>query len=112
MKVRGLGKLFKEAYTSWNAKDPFRQSAAIAYYAIFSLPALLVLIINIAGFFFGTEAVNRHVLDQIAQTMGRATADQVKEMLASAIKSSTSIWATIIGVVVMISGALGVFLEL
>lgn len=112
MKAKELVKLFKDAYRSWNAKDPFRQSAAVAYYAIFSLPALLVIIISIAGLFFGTEAVNQSVMDQIAKTMGHETAGQVKEMLASAVKSRTSIWATIIGIVVLISGAVGVFLEL
>jgi membrane protein len=112
MKLKQLGGLFKDSYKSWNAKDPFRQSAAIAYYAIFSLPALLVLIINIAGFFFGVEAVNGRVMDQIGQTMGHETANQVKEMLASAVKSGKSIWATIIGVVVLVSGSVGVFIEL
>lgn len=107
-----LGKLFKDAFKAWNAKDPFRQSAIIAYYAVFSLPALLVLIITFAGFFFGAEAVNREVLSQVADTMGKQTAAQVKEMLIQANTSKSSIWATIIGVVVLISGALGVFLEL
>lgn len=111
-KVRHLGKLIKSTYKGWSEKDPFRQSAVIAYYAIFSLPALLVLIITVAGFFFGTEAVNTHVMSQIAQTMGQGTADQVKEMLLKAGESKTSVWATIIGIIVLIVGATGVFVEL
>ncbi len=111
-KVKHLGKLIKNTYKGWSEKDPFRQSAVIAYYAIFSLPALLVLIITIAGFFFGTEAVNKHVMSQIAQTMGPGTADQVNEMLLKASETKTSIWATIIGVIVLIVGATGVFVEL
>ena len=46
--LKNLGKLFKITFNEWNEKDPFRQSAVIAYYAIFSIPGLLVLIITIA----------------------------------------------------------------
>lgn len=111
-RIKDLGKLLKNTYREWNEKDPFRQSAVIAYYAIFSLPALLVLIITVAGFFFGVDAVNNHVLDQITQTMGSETSAQVKEMLLKANTSKTSVWATIIGVIVLIAGATGVFIEL
>jgi membrane protein len=111
-KLKHFGELFKTSFKAWNAKDPFRQSAVIAYYAIFSLPALLVLIISVAGFFFGREAVNQHVMAQISDTMGAETSNQIKEMLVKAAASRSSVWAAAIGIIVLIVGATGVFVEL
>ncbi|MFW5831028.1 MAG: hypothetical protein ACOCVA_02170 [Prolixibacteraceae bacterium] len=54
-------KILKKALKEWWAKDPFRESAVIAYYAIFSLPGLLVVILVFSGYFFGRDAVNNHI---------------------------------------------------
>jgi membrane protein len=91
--------------------DPFRQSAIIAYYAVFSLPALLVIIITIAGFAFGADAANGKLLEQVKDTMGPETADQIKEMLVKATETKTSVWAIILGTITVLLGAIGVFVE-
>lgn len=111
-KIKDSFRLLKETYKRWNAKDPFRESAVIAYYAIFSLPALLAIIIAIAGFFFGQEAVSGQISDQISAAMSPETAEQVEEMVAKASESKTSVWATVLGVAVLIFGATGVFVQL
>lgn len=111
-KIKDLPKLFKSAFKEWYQKDPFRQSAVIAYYAIFSLPALLVLVITSAGFFFGTEAVNSHVLAQVKQTMGQSTSEQISVMLVKASAAKSSVWGSIIGIVVLLIGSTGVFVQL
>lgn len=54
-----LGGLFKNTFKSWVKKDPFEQSAVIAYYAIFSIPGLLVLVIAAAGFFLWKRCCHR-----------------------------------------------------
>jgi membrane protein len=104
--------LFKTTFKEWWEKDPFRQSAIIAYYAIFSLPGLLVLIITIAGYFFGKDTVNQNIIAQITGMMGANTAKQINTMLVSVNESKSSVWASIIGAVVLIIGAMGVFIEL
>lgn len=104
--------LIKTTISKWWAMDPFRQSAVIAYYAVFSLPALLVIIITVAGFAFGTDAVNGKVLEQVKDTMGPETAAQIKEMLAKATETKTSVWATILGILTVLVGSIGVFVEL
>lgn len=111
-KTRDLLSIFKNAGKAWVARDPFRQSAVIAYYAVFSLPALLVVIITVAGFFFGSDAVNEKIFTQINDTMGPDTAAQVEEMITRASESKDSVWAAIIGVLVLIFGATGVFVQL
>src|ERR1700710_2232223 len=111
-KFKDLGKLLKKTFAEWYEKDPFRQSAVIAYYAIFSMPGLLVLIITIAGYFFGKDAVSENIFTQISKTMGTETAIQIKEMLANASKAKATILGSIIGILILISGAMGVFVEL
>ena len=112
LKLVDIGKLFKSAYKAWNDKDPFRQSAVIAYYAIFSIPGLLVLIIAITGYFFGKDAVNENIIAQISSTMGADTAASVKDMLIKSRQSNSSIIGSIIGIGVLLMGATGVFVEL
>lgn len=111
-KIRDLGKIFKITFKEWNKKDPFRQSAIIAYYSIFSIPGLLVLIITITGYFFSKEAVHQNIFDQVSSTMGADTAEQINEMLTKAGGSKSTIWGSIIGFVILLVGATGVFVEL
>ncbi len=111
-KVRDTWYLLKTAFKSWNEKDPFRESAIIAYYAIFSLPALLVIVIATASLFFGREVVTGTIHEQIAATMGSDTADQVKEMILNASKTKESVLASIIGLITLLVGATGVFAQL
>jgi membrane protein len=72
-------------------KRSFRQSA-VTYYAIFSIPGLLVLIISIAGYFFGNDTVNQNILDQISSAMGSETAMQVSQILIKSTESKSTIW--------------------
>jgi membrane protein len=111
LKLKAIPGVLKSAFKEWNAMDPFRQSAIIAYYAIFSLPGLLVLIITVAGAIWGIDAVNSRLFDQVAQTMGSDTAEQMKTMVEKASLSKDSVWATVIGVVTIVVGATGVFAQ-
>jgi membrane protein len=104
--------ILKKTFNSWNAHDPFRQSAVVAYYAIFSLPGLLVVVTTVAGFFFGTDAVHGTISRQITDTMGSETANQVNEMVRRSSELKKSIIATIIGIAILLFGATGVFAEL
>lgn len=104
--------LFKTAYIGWWAKDPFKESAAIAYYAIFSMPGILVLIVSITGFFYGNDAVNGRLTNQISSTMGKDTAEQIQSIIATASKSKKTVWAAVMGVLTILLGATGVFVQL
>lgn len=103
--------VLKNAFKDWFAKDPFHESTVIAYFAIFSLPGLLVVIITLAGYFFGREAVNNQVAAQFTSTMGAETANQIQDMIVQASKLKNSVFATIIGIVTILVGATGVFAE-
>jgi len=109
--LRRAPKILKTAFKEWWSKDPFKESAVIAYYAIFSLPGLLVVIITLAGFVFGREAVSGQVSAQIQQLMGADTAKQIEDMIATASETKNSIWATILGIITILIGATGVFAQ-
>lgn len=108
---RNVFGLIKDSGKSWWAKDPFRQSAIISYYAIFSLPALLTIIIAVAGLVFGREAVSGQIYSQISSTIGADTAKQVQDIVAQASKKEDSTLATIIGLVTLLVGATTVFAQ-
>jgi membrane protein len=110
--IRDLGKLFSTTFSEWYRKDPFRESAVIAYYAIFSIPGLLVLIVTIAGYFFDKDTVNQNVIGEIAKTMGANTAAELKSMLLNASQSKSTLVGSIIGISTILIGATGVFVEL
>jgi membrane protein len=113
MKIRfkNIFTILKTASKEWWSKDPFRESAVIAYYSIFSLPGLLVVIITLAGYVFGRDAVNNHITAQITATFGADTSTQIQNMIVKASETKDSIWATIIGLVTIIIGAIGVFAQ-
>lgn len=103
--------ILKNAFIAWWAKDPFRESAIIAYYAIFALPGLLVVILTSAGYFFENDAVNNYIIAQFTSTMGTDTALQVQNIILQASEAKNSVFATIIGIIVMIVGATTVFAQ-
>ena len=110
--LKNIMQVFKTALNEWWAKDPFRQSAIIAYYAIFSIPGLLVLIIAVAGYFFGQDTVNKNLIDQISETIGKETALQIQDVLSKSTAEKSTTWGSIIGISILLLGATGVFVEL
>lgn len=110
--VRNLGVLLKDTYLEWSEREPFSNSIIIAYYTIFSLPGLLVIIINLAGYFFGAEAVTNQISTQIGGLVGGDTAKDIQEMVATASKSQGTVLSTILSVATLLFGATGVFYQL
>lgn len=104
--------LLKEAFKGFNEREPFNNSIIIAYYTIFSLPGLLVIMINIAGYFFGTEAITSQLSGQIGSVVGGETAKQIETMVATASKTDGNVLSTILSVATLLFGATGVFYQL
>jgi membrane protein len=111
-KITAQWTILKKTASAWYAADPFREAAIVSYYAIFSIPALLVIIIAAAGFFFGKEAVSGHVSQQISSAIGADAAKQVEEIIANASEAKATVLASVIGFVTLILGATGVFEQL
>jgi membrane protein len=103
---------FKKTIKAFGDIDPFNKSIVIAYYTILSLPGLLVIIINIAGYFFGHEAVTGEVTRQVGGVIGGDTANQIENMIARASVNEKTPLATTLGIATLIFGATGVFYNL
>jgi membrane protein len=87
-------------------------SASLAYYTIFSIAPLLILIISLAGIFFGPDAATHRLYPQIAGYVGTKAALQIEEILKSLQLSGKSGITVVIGVIVLFVGASGIFLEI
>lgn len=110
--MKQLWDTFKKTFKAFGDIDPFNKSIVIAYYTILSLPGLLVIIINIAGYFFGHEAVTGQVTNQIGGAIGGDTAEQIENMIAGASVSEKTTIASVLGIATLIFGATGVFYNL
>jgi membrane protein len=104
--------LGREAVSGWASDRAPSMGAAISYYSMFSIAPLLVIVIAVAGMFFGEDAVRGAVFGQLADLMGEGGAKAVEEMLAHAQEPKTGAIATIASVFVLLLGASGVFGEL
>lgn len=111
-RIGHLPKLLAETFKCWNADYPWRLSAVVAYYAILSLPGLLVIIINAVGAIWGPEIVQGSLNDEISRALGPDTAEAVKTMVENTQGENKNLISTIIGIGVLVFGATGVFYQL
>lgn len=111
IKLKDSTIILKKAIKKWWSRDPFKESSVIAYSTIFSLPGLMVVIVTLAGYFFGAELVNKHIHKTISGMLGIDTADQIQELIIHTMTNKDSIWATIIGIITILIGATGVFVQ-
>jgi membrane protein len=112
MTLHGLWRVLGRAVAGWWADNVPHLGAALSYYTLFSLAPILIVAIAIAGLAFGAEAVRGEIVHQIDGLVGREGGLAVQAMLQGAAKRSSSIPATIIGVITFFLGATGAFLEL
>lgn len=111
-KVNRIWTILSESVKQWNADDPFRHGATIAYYAIFSMPGLLIIIIWTAGAVFGQEAVHGQLSNQIQQFLGPSSAKGVEDIIANARLTGDNFWLKMLGVGTLVFGATTLFLQL
>jgi membrane protein len=113
MRWRDLFQLLKTAASDWVDDGAMRLSSSLAYYAIFSLAPLLVIVISIAGLFFGEDAARGQLSQQIATLAGRDAGDAIQwAVKSSAMHQSTGVLATVISTALLLFGASTVFAEL
>jgi membrane protein len=104
--------LLKKTFKKWNEDKAGRLSAALSYYAVFSLAPLLVVLIAAAGFIFGEAAVQGRLVAEIEGAVGRDAAEMIQTMIANTRSSEEGIIATIIGLALLIFAAGGLFFQL
>jgi membrane protein len=102
----------KGAATEFIADNGMKLSAALAYYTIFSIGPVLIIIISLAGLFYGREAVQGKIYYQINGLVGNSAALQIQEIIQNIEKSQLSASGAVLGVIVLLIGATGVFTEI
>ena len=102
-------KLLKQTFKEYNEDKVPRLAAALAYYTVFSIPPLLVIAIAIIGLFFGRSNAQDAILKQVSTLIGAQGADAIGTILMSTDDPEGGLIATIIGVVLLLLGASGVF---
>src|SRR5438270_9834444 len=104
--------LIKETASGFLADEALTRGAAIAYYTVFSIAPLLIVVIAIAGLAFGYDAAQGAVVDQLRGLMGQQSAEIVQSMIYSAANRSAGTLATIIGIGTLLLTASGAFTEM
>jgi len=111
-KFGGWMSLLKKTFQQWNSREPFNNSIVIAYYTIFSLPGLLVIIINVMGYFYDKKKVTSQISSQIESLMGGDTAKDIESIVDKASETKGNVISSILGVATLLFGATGVFYQL
>ncbi len=104
--------LAKQTFKKFVNDNPLDYAAIIGFYTIFSLPAVLIIMIRIAGSVFGQEAVRGQVVQEIGGIVGRNSAEQIQNIIENASMSPASTIGTIIGIATMAFSATTVFIAL
>ncbi len=104
--------LLKETYLEFLDNNSFQKGAALAYYTIFSLPPMLIIIISAAGYFFGKQAVSGEIYFYIKELIGSEGAYSVQKMVENVNKFGDFNLAAIIGGIALFIAATGVFISL
>ena len=104
--------LLKDAVQAWSNDYAPSMGAALSYYTLFSIAPLLLIVISVAGWFFGDEAVRGELTGGLQSLMGEEGAKAVEGLLAAASEPKEGIIAAVIGVFVLVLGATTVFGEL
>src|SRR5947207_15938608 len=103
--MRNIFNVFRDAARDFGEDKAPRLGAALAYYTMFSIAPLLLVVIAIAGFVFGQEAARGQIFAQMRGLIGAHGAEAVQGMVASAAKPKTGTIGIIIGVGTLPLGA-------
>jgi membrane protein len=107
-----IGKLLKETMVNFMADKALSHGAAIAYYTVFAIAPLLVIVIAVAGLFFGERAAQGAIASQLSDLMGDAGARGIEALIRSAGNRGAGLAATAVGFGTLILAASSVFVEM
>lgn len=110
--LKEMIELLKETFAAFSKDNAMKMSAALAYYTIFSLAPLLLIIIWLTGFFFGDKAIQGEVSDGLNEFVGQESAKLVQEFIQGVSLAGKSGLAIIIGVGTLLAGSTKVFIEI
>ena len=104
--------IIKQSFSDFIDNKVLKLSAALAFYTIFSLPAMLIIIITVSDIFYGREAIEGTLYNQISGFVGTEAAVQIQQTIRNAALSHNSKFATMVGFITLLIGATSVFSEI
>ena len=110
--VQTIWGLITRSVRKWNDDDCLQLGAALAYYTVFSLAPILVIVIAIAGALFGQEAAQGEIVGQIRGVVGQDAATAIQSLIQSASREGIGPRATLIGLLVLLFGSTSAFSQL
>jgi membrane protein len=110
--LREFWLLLKAAVIAWRDDHARSYGAALAYYTLFSIGPLLLIVISIAGAVFGEQAARGEIFDQLRDFLGREGAVAIEGLLRSVGLGGKSGIGLVVGIVLLLFGATRVFIEL
>lgn len=105
-------RLLRQTAQSWLDDHAPSMGAALAYYTLFSLAPLLLIVVSVAGLIFGEDAARGEITLQLHSLMGDAGARAVQDLLASVRQPAEGSFATAVGLLLLLVGATTVLAEL
>ncbi|MFM9268030.1 YihY/virulence factor BrkB family protein [Tychonema sp. BBK16] len=112
MKLKTVLSLLKQTFTEWQEDKAPTLAAALAYYTVFSLAPLLIIVIAIAGLVFGADAAQGQIVAQLQSLIGKDGAQTIQDLIVKASEPKSGMIATLLGIATLLWGASNVFTNL
>jgi membrane protein len=110
--LKSAFKMLAEAGEQFSEDNGFKFSASLSYYTVFALGPLLIIIISLAGIFFGHDAVEGRVYEHLKDVVGSDAALQIQNIITNLEQTQSTTTGAIVGGIILIIGATGVFTEM
>jgi membrane protein len=111
-KIFGLFRILKKTFLSFLDDRGMKLAASLSYYTVFSIGPVLLIIMSLAGIFYGREAVQGKLYGEIKGMVGPEAAVQIQEIIQNVQKTNNSQLGATIGFIILFIGATGVFTEM
>ncbi|HYX26567.1 MAG TPA: YihY/virulence factor BrkB family protein, partial [Thermoanaerobaculia bacterium] len=111
-KTQSLWNVLRETFANWSKHEAFTRSAALAYFSLFSLAPVLVLVVTVAGWAFGANAARGEVQRELGRFIGSEGAGVVQQIVVASARPRTGRIAAIAGTVTLLLTATGVLMQL
>lgn len=111
-KIKSTFELLKNSAIAFSDDDAFKLSASLSYYTVFALGPLLIIVISLSGIFYGKQAVEGKVYEQLKELIGGDAALQIQQIIINVQHTHATTVGAIAGLIILFIGATGVFTEI
>ena len=110
--LRASWDVLKQTVLNFFQDDSFSDASSIAFYTIFSLPAILIISLSVGAAVYEKDVVQEELINQVGRMIGKESAADIEQILINASLDATGTLAKIVGIVTLIFSATTVFISL